>query len=194
MQFGREALTGIESGEITLAFRRWKRAAAKSGSRVRTAAGVVRIGEVSPREAGSLTKADAQASGFASLDALLEMLGPDDGGTVYRIKIDGIEPDERAALRDNAEPTDAEWQKIRSSFVRWEESAAGHFPAILQLIRAKPETAAGSLAGELGQEKLKFKQDVRKLKELGLTESLDIGYRLSPRGTVVLRWLEDGGA
>ena len=27
-----------------------------------------------------------------------------------------------------------------------------------------------------------FKADVRKLKELGLTESLRIGYRLSPRG------------
>ena len=35
-------------------------------------------------------------------------------------------------------------------------------------------------------EKLKFKQDVRRLKELGLTESLDIGYQLSPRGEAVL--------
>lgn len=28
---------------------------------------------------------------------------------------------------------------------------------------------------------------MRKLKELGLTESLDIGYHLSPRGEAVLR-------
>lgn len=33
---------------------------------------------------------------------------------------------------------------------------------------------------------MKFKQDVRKLKELGLTESLEIGYRLSPRGKSVI--------
>jgi hypothetical protein len=34
-----------------------------------------------------------------------------------------------------------------------------------------------------------FKLDVRKLKELGLTESLKIGYRLSPRGIAVLERL-----
>ena len=31
-----------------------------------------------------------------------------------------------------------------------------------------------------------FKRDVRKLKELGLTESLEIGYRISPRGETLL--------
>jgi hypothetical protein len=30
--------------------------------------------------------------------------------------------------------------------------------------------------------KQRFKTNVRKLKELGLTESLEVGYRLSPRG------------
>jgi hypothetical protein len=36
----------------------------------------------------------------------------------------------------------------------------------------------------------RFKAHVRRLKALGLTESLDIGYRLSPRGVVVLERLE----
>ena len=45
---------------------------------------------------------------------------------------------------------------------------------------------AGDLAAELGMERLPFKTDVRKLKALGLTESLDVGYRLSPRGTAFL--------
>jgi hypothetical protein len=31
-----------------------------------------------------------------------------------------------------------------------------------------------------------FKRDVRRLKELGLTESLEVGYRLSPRGRAFL--------
>ena len=31
---------------------------------------------------------------------------------------------------------------------------------------------------------------MRKLKELGLTESLEIGYRISPRGEVVLKRLK----
>jgi hypothetical protein len=38
-------------------------------------------------------------------------------------------------------------------------------------------------------EKAPFKANVRKLKGLGLTESLEIGYRLSPRGRAVLRHL-----
>ena len=53
--------------------------------------------------------------------------------------------------------------------------------------RAKrPATRAPELAAELGRETAPFKADVRKLKELGLTESLDRGYRLSPRGQAYL--------
>ena len=45
---------------------------------------------------------------------------------------------------------------------------------------------AADLAAGVDREKLPFKVDVRKLKERGLTESLDVGYRLSPRGRLVL--------
>ena len=45
------------------------------------------------------------------------------------------------------------------------------------------------LAASVGREKLPFKRDVRKLKELGLTESLRVGYRLSPRGKALLERL-----
>ena len=45
---------------------------------------------------------------------------------------------------------------------------------------------AGDLAEALGRDRASFKLDVRKLKELGLTESLEVGYRLSPRGRAVL--------
>ena len=36
----------------------------------------------------------------------------------------------------------------------------------------------------------RFKPLVRKLKALGLTESLEVGYRLSPRGAAVLAALD----
>jgi hypothetical protein len=49
---------------------------------------------------------------------------------------------------------------------------------------------APDLAAQLGREKRPFKADVRKLKELGLTESLDVGYRLSPRGKAFLASVE----
>jgi Mn-dependent DtxR family transcriptional regulator len=56
----------------------------------------------------------------------------------------------------------------------------------LDLIAERPETRAGDLAEQLGQERLPFKANVRKLKALGLTESLEVGYRLSPRGRAYL--------
>jgi DNA-binding IclR family transcriptional regulator len=53
---------------------------------------------------------------------------------------------------------------------------------VLDLIAEHPGVRAPDLAATLGMETLPFKRDVRKLKELGLTESLEVGYRLSPRG------------
>ena len=55
-----------------------------------------------------------------------------------------------------------------------------------QLIGDRPAVRAGDLADDLGRERLSFKTDVRKLKALGLTESLTVGYRLSPRGRAFL--------
>ena len=57
---------------------------------------------------------------------------------------------------------------------------------MLELIRERPRVRAPDLAQSLGLDTQPFKRDVRKLKELGLTESLEIGYRLSPRGRTVL--------
>jgi hypothetical protein len=188
--FRRETLEGIERGDVTLAFRRWKRPTVKAGGRVRAALGVVRIGAIDLVDAAGLTERDARASGFASLTALQKMLGPEDGDQIYRIELAGIDLDERVAKRETPEPSELEWSDLRSLFARWEKAAPGYFPSILSLIAAKPAVVAGELAAALGIAKLKFKQDVRKLKELGLTESLDVGYRLSPRGVVVLEWLE----
>jgi predicted transcriptional regulator len=56
----------------------------------------------------------------------------------------------------------------------------------LSLIAAQPAVRAADLAASVGRERLEFKRDVRKLKELGLTESLEVGYRLSPRGRAFL--------
>jgi predicted transcriptional regulator len=53
---------------------------------------------------------------------------------------------------------------------------------VLRLIADRPAVRAPDLAAALGRETQPFKRDVRKLKELGLTHSLDVGYELSPRG------------
>ena len=45
---------------------------------------------------------------------------------------------------------------------------------------------APDLAASVGRETLPFKVDVRKLKNLGLTHSLRVGYELSPRGVAFM--------
>jgi acyl-CoA reductase-like NAD-dependent aldehyde dehydrogenase len=119
------------------------------------------------------------------------MLGSHDGTPVYRIELNGIEPDERVALRGEASLSDADWHALTARFARWDKTAPGYFPSILRTIGAHPEVRAAELAAMAGVETLKFKQDVRKLKELGLTESLEVGYRLSPRGEAVLEKLRE---
>lgn len=187
MLFRREMLERIASGEVTLALRRWKRATVKSGGRLRTSVGTLRIGDVSTLGASELTPKDAQAAGFETREQALEELGDEEGATLFRIELQGIEPDQRIALRNAAEITDSEWWDLDERFARWERSAPGYFPRILAAIGRSPEVLAATLASDLGVEKLKFKQDVRKLKELGLTESRDVGYRLSPRGESLMK-------
>jgi hypothetical protein len=57
--------------------------------------------------------------------------------------------------------------------------------ATLALIVDRPGVAAAELAEERGSNREMFERDVRKLKELGLTHSLSVGYELSPRGLAI---------
>ena len=63
----------------------------------------------------------------------------------------------------------------------------------MQVIHDMPNTYSGLLADYLGLDIPGFKPWVRKLKALGLTESLHPGYRLSPRGEKVLNSLQKKG-
>jgi hypothetical protein len=56
----------------------------------------------------------------------------------------------------------------------------------LDLLARHRGVRAGDLAARLGMERLPFKTNVRKLKALGLTVSLDTGYELAPRGRASL--------
>ena len=191
MLFKQFSLDKIARKEVTLAFRRWKRPTVKAGGRVRTASGVVLIGDIAVVDMSALTETEASAAGFPTLAALEEMLGADDGTPVYRIELKGIEPDERVVLRGEALLSEEDWHALTLRFARWDKTAPGYFPSILRAIGANPEVRAADLAVKAGVETLKFKQDVRKLRELGLTESLDVGYRLSRRGEAVLEKLRE---
>ena len=57
---------------------------------------------------------------------------------------------------------------------------------VLRLIERHPGVAASRLAPRVQRETHAFKADVRKLKELGLTVSHEVGYSLSRRGRALL--------
>jgi len=97
-------------------------------------------------------------------------------------------PDPRIALRHSAALTAEEIAELDRRLQRLDRFGRhGPWTAVtLRTIQQHPGTRAADLAASLGRETQPFKIDVRKLKELGLTESLDVGYRLSPRGTAHL--------
>ncbi|PWK65285.1 hypothetical protein [Aminobacter sp. AP02] len=184
-------LDGIARGDVTLAFRRWRRPTVKAGTGLRAAAGIVRIGKVEAVDEAELSDADAIAAGYTDRAALISDLRADGDTALYRIVFDGIEADPRIGLRNSSALSDADWHELAARFARWDKTAPGYFASILSSIAKHAATPAAVLAQDLGVEKLKFKQDVRKLKELGLTESLDVGYRVSPRGEAALEKLRE---
>ena len=56
----------------------------------------------------------------------------------------------------------------------------------LRQIRDNPGVVSTVLAEAVGEDRAYWKIRVRRLKALGLTESLEVGYLLSPRGAALL--------
>jgi hypothetical protein len=195
MLFKQKFLTGIEAGTITLAFRRWQRPTVKAGGTLLTAVGQLSIEAVTPVTLAKITAADAKRAGWESLEALREELergergarGDRDGGQIYRIELGELRPDPRVALREkdlDARTADDVQARLDRMDAR---SATGPWTRrTLEVIRDHPAVRAGDLCGKLGLDMMPFKVNVRKLKALGLTESLGTGYRLSPRGRAYL--------
>ena len=186
MLFRPAILEGIRDGAVTLAIRRWPRPRVRAGGRQRTGIGVVAFDAVEEVDRSDLGERDARDAGMASLDDLLAFV---DGreGTIYRIRLRLAGEDPRVALRETL-PDEGALRDLERRLARLDR-ASRHGPwteAVLRAIEAMPAVRAADLAEGFGRETQPFKVDVRKLKELGLTESLAVGYRLSPRGMALL--------
>ena len=177
-------LKRIASGEIGLAFRRWKRPTVKAGGRLRTAVGVLAIEAVDRVSERSIDESEARAAGFGSREDLLAELARRPGADLYRIELRLEGPDPREALRRQADLSAEERRELERRLARLDRaSSKGPWTErALRLIADRPATRAADLAAAAGFETGWLKVRVRKLKELGLTESLGTGYRLSPRG------------
>jgi hypothetical protein len=182
-----EVLTKIISGEITVLFRRWSRPGAKAGGTQMTQAGVVGIDSVEIVGESEITDADAIAAGYVSKAELIEHLNYRDDD-IYRIGVSFVGEDPRIALRENADLGEAELAEIVAKLGKLDARGAWT-RSYLEVIESMPATYSGLLANFLGIPKDDFKPKVRKLKALGLTESIEVGYRLSPRGEKVLEAL-----
>jgi hypothetical protein len=189
--FEKRLRDGIADGTITVTFRRWRRPQVVAGHRYRTGIGLVEMDAVDVIDERDITDADVRAAGHSSREAILADLpeaGPD--AALYRLRLHRIDtPDPRSEL---AADDDLDEAAVASIDVRLDrlDGASSHGPwtaVVLGLIATHPGVRAPDLAASLGREVLDFKRDVRKLKQLGLTHSLRIGYQLSPRGDAYLR-------
>jgi hypothetical protein len=187
--FQKRFWAGIQDGTITMTFRRWKRPQAVPGRRRRTPAGIIEVESVHVVTAGEISDAEARRAGHPDAQTLIAELPGEDGQPIYRITFRHVaEPDPRDLLANDADLAARDVGEIDAKLDRL-DARSSHGPwtaATLAIIADRPEVRAGDLAEALGRERKPFKLDVRKLKNLGLTLSFRVGYRLSPRGEAYL--------
>ena len=182
MLFSADAWPGIAEGSITVTFRVWTRAQAKIGGNYRVAGMLIEATDVRQVEVDEITDEDARRAGATDRAAVLARLGS--AQAVWRIDFVYRGADDRIARRNDTSADDITTVIARLS--RLDRNGAWT-RSTLQLIERYPGVVSTTLARHVNQDRAAFKVDVRKLKELGHTESLDIGSRLSPRGEAVLR-------
>lgn len=190
MIFKYNQLVGIKSGKITLTFRRWEKASVKEGSTIRNEMGVIRIDGVEKIAEKSITKAHAVSAGYTELESLLKDLNKRTIGSVYKISLSYQSADPRIKLRSQTSLSDEEFQKINTKLERLDKTDGPWISDTLKLIEKHSERRAGDLADMIGMERLDFKLKVRKLKNLGLTISHEVGYSISPLGKLVMSKLK----
>jgi hypothetical protein len=190
---------GIVDGSITLTFRRWKRLQVVPGNRYRQPFGEVEVMSANEVDERSINRHDAELAGYGNRDELLAELAKYREGTLYRIRFRFAGADRRVALRQKDDLSEADIDSLMKRLARLDK-ASSHGPwtrQALELIDRNPAVVSPVLAAEMGIDRPVFKIDIRKLKESGLTESLEVGYRLSPRGKRLLahlRTLDDNKA
>ncbi|SOJ53702.1 hypothetical protein MSIMFB_01201 [Mycobacterium simulans] len=185
MLLNRATAEGIANGRVSLVLRRWDVARAKPGGTQRTMAGTIRIDDVEelPHDY-RVTERQARAAGFPDAAIAQAELDRRPAKHTYLITVSFAGPDERPALAADDALTADDIESIVARLDRLDAaSESGAWTRrYLRLIAGNEAVRAPNLAAGEGLDVPRFKRRVRRLKELGLTISLDVGYRLSPRG------------
>jgi hypothetical protein len=194
MLFTAATLRGLTQGRVSCTYRRWEVVRPRVGSRFTTSAGVVEVTSITRADEQHLTERDAAEAGFESVAELIKWCSAKGNGDLYRIGIALAGPDPRIELRraDNLDAADI--ATLSAKLDRMDGVADQAWTRnTLRQIQRLPGVVSTELAAEVGQERHAYKLRVRRLKALGLTESLERGYRLSPRGQAYLAALDGTG-
>lgn len=188
-----QILERIAEGTVTLAFRRWKRPTVKTGGHLKTAVGILAIDAVTVINIDEITEEDAQKAGYSSCSELLHTLDKNGESELYRINFHFVGQDPREVLREQINLTDDELAEVHRKLTQLDlKGQDGSWTMmVLRLIKQHPGLRAIELAASAHLDPQILKVKVRKLKEIGLTESIARGgYRLSPRGCEILNRLD----
>ncbi|MEX1093072.1 MAG: hypothetical protein WEF28_07945 [Acidimicrobiia bacterium] len=184
MLLSQKTLDAVVKGEIDRVYRRWKRPAVVEGTLQRTSHGLVEVIGLRRVEENEI---EPIAAGFDTTEEVLADVRPPEPGTeLYEVRVRWAGDDHRLALRESTDLDDAALEAIDSVVSGIGRHGRPTGIELLQVIAANPATLAKELADGIGVERDVLKRRVRQLKEIGLTESLRIGYRLSPRGEAYL--------
>ncbi|RCK68499.1 hypothetical protein DT076_16010 [Desertihabitans brevis] len=182
-------LAGIADGSVTLVFRRWEAPRVRAGGSQVTAVGVVSFDRVEEVDPAAITEEEIAAAGLSSREELTRLLDRRPG-RVHRVEVSLAGPDPRLALREQL-PDAAGLADLEARLARMDAGRHGPWTrTVLRWIADHPGVVSTELAEHVGRERFALKADIRRLKALGLTISLDVGYRLSPRGHALLEHLE----
>ena len=187
MQFQSRFHDRIRRGDITCTVRFWKSAHVRIGGSYRLGGGTIRVSRMREIGRDELTQALARRAGFDSVEEMLQVARHGAGERIFLIHFRYVntparpQPHERAVnaagLLEIARRLDTMDRRASQPWTR----------QTLRTIWSHPGLRSTELAHMLGRERMPLKQDIRKLKALGLTISLDVGYRLSPIGVRLLQ-------
>jgi hypothetical protein len=184
---------GLVDGSIRLTFRTWDKPHVRAGGRYRChPIGVLEVDEIRRVHVRDIADADAALAGFASRADLVSFMragarGAEltDDSEVFRVALHHGGDGDRVEIALDDQLSAEDITTIAGKLARL-DARSPWTRDTLRLIAKHPRIAASKLAAKLGRETLPFKQDVRKLKKLGLTQSFEVGYELSPRGRAFL--------
>ncbi|HET6982800.1 MAG TPA: ASCH domain-containing protein [Myxococcaceae bacterium] len=187
--FQKRFQAGLVDGSIRLTFRRWEKPHVRVGGRYRChPIGVLEVDQIDRVPVRAISEDEARAAGFTSRDELLGFMSDGPAGPiapdseVWRVALHYGGDGDRVEIALDDQLSD---EQVAALARRLDRLGAWTIPT-LRLIARRPRIAASVLAKSLGRERDPFKIDVRKLKRLGLTQSFEVGYELSPRGRALL--------